>query len=677
MSVNSRSVRSPKSYQNQPDGRINLYNQTYIGFVKEIADATYMGRLKVWIPELNPNHAVNNSSSTNADAAAGADGNSPDQWITVSYCSPFAGATPVDAVQKDSQDEGQSQQSYGWWAVPPHPGNEVVVVFANGDPNRGLWVGCLYQQRMNHMVPAIGASEVYQGPSEAEDQKSPSVEYNKTDATAASADPPIRPRFTALHTGLEAQGLYTDEERGPASTSARRNIPVQTSEGNSHSSATASHTYGYVTPRGNTIHIDDNPDNEFIRLRTRSGAQVLINENIGYIYMISKNGNSWFEISDEGINAFTTRTFNVRAMQGTNFHTEGNTTINSVGGTNMTGSTGSIQVAGDLDIVVPGSFRVSTAGSIHLNSMGDINLTSAGNSSVLSSGTLALQSSGALGVTSSGQVFLNGSKINQNGGAGPAATQAEGATAPEPAQHPDIEVNQGAGYPPMVTTSSAAMLPTHEPWPYHPQGETPPDTIAPNASVSNTNELDSSGAGASAPGSETADGAATVSNLPDPQGRYIYPMTGRVRDPAGYVRNRGTSGAYPHGGCDIFAATGTPVVAAQAGTVVFTSVGRKGSYGTKGSGSYRFGTVVAIKHADGYVTVYAHLHQKMVQRGARVTQGQQIGTCGQTGMFDTPAHLHFELHVGSYLNRRRGLYPQHIFKDMGRRGAQITRGKPV
>lgn len=664
MTGSNRSVRSPKSYQNQPDGRINLYNQTYIGFVKEVVDHTFMGRLKVWIPEINPSLSAAPNESDK------------DQWITVSYCSPFAGATPATGVKKDSQEAKDSQQSYGWWAVPPHPGNEVVVMFANGDPNRGLWVGCLFQQRMNQMVPGIGSSETYQGPSEAENQKSPSVEYNKKDSAAAGADLPIRPRFEPLHRGLEAQGLYTDEERGPASTSARREITTQTSEGDADSTATASHVYGYVTPRGNTIHVDDNPENEFIRMRTRSGAQVLINETVGYIYMISKNGNSWFEISDEGINAFTTRTFNVRAMQGTNLHSEGNTVINSVGSTSMTGSTGAFQVEGDLDLVVPGSFRVSTAGGIHLNAMGDINLTSAGNTSILSSGTLAAQSSGNIGVTSSGQLFLNGSKIHSNGGAGPAATPAEAATAPEPAQHPDVEVNASAGYPSMVTKSTAAQLPTHEPWPYHPQGETPPDVIHPNGRVSSTNELESADSASNADGTPAdATAEATTSNLPDPQGRYIYPMTGRVGQPAGTWRN--TNGGYRHGGCDIFAAVGTPIVAAQAGEVVFTAVGRRYSYGTRGSGSFRFGTVVAIKHADGYVTVYAHLNRKMVKKGDKVRQGQQIGECGQTGMFDTAAHLHFELHINAYLNRRRGLYPQHIFKDMGRAGARLTRGKPA
>lgn len=663
MSTARRSVHSPKAYSGQPDGRVNLYNQTYIGFVKEVQDDTHMGRLRVWIPEIHPR----------TSASVDDEENNSQNWITVNYCSPFAGATPIKANVKDSQEPSESQMSYGWWAVPPHVGNEVVVIFANGDPSRGLWIGCLFQQRMNHMVPGLPSSQSFK---EGGDGKNPpTVEYNKKDEAQATAEEPLRPRFEALHQGLEAQGLYTDEQRGPSKAGARRAIGVDTAEtGSAISTVTASHVYGFSTPRGNTVHIDDNPDNEYIRMRTRSGAQVLINETIGYIYMISKNGNSWFEISDEGINAFTTRTFNVRAMQGTNLHSEGNTTINSVGGTNMTGSTGSFQVAGDLDIVVPGSFRVTTAGGIHLNAQGDINLTSAGNASVLSSGTLALQSSGALGVTSSGQLFLNGSKINSNGGAGPAATTAEEATAPEPESHHDVEVNQAAGYPAMSTGSTVGILPTHEPWPGHPQSETDPDEIVPNASTSGS-QLEA------APNVPTPDGGTEDENgeaPPPPDGEdrgWMYPISGKITSRSGKIRRKAGGGTRPHKGVDIAANVGTPVYAAKSGVVTDTFQGRNGTHATRrtgGSGGQGsgYGTAVCIKHDNGMVTLYAHLSRLNVRHGQRVQQGEVIGLSGSTGIEVSAPHLHFEILRGRYMGP--WIVVHSILPKCGREGGRVV-----
>ncbi len=88
----------------------------------------------------------------------------------------------------------------------------------------------------------------------------------------------------------------------------------------------------------------------------------------------------------------------------------------------------------------------------------------------------------------------------------------------------------------------------------------------------------------------------------------------------------------PHNGTDFAASTGTPVWAAADGVVTWA--------GPKGPN----GNLVSIRHARGYSTHYAHLHQ--IQRGIRegvtVTQRQLIGTVGTTGRSTGP-HLHFGL----------------------------------
>jgi murein DD-endopeptidase MepM/ murein hydrolase activator NlpD len=85
-----------------------------------------------------------------------------------------------------------------------------------------------------------------------------------------------------------------------------------------------------------------------------------------------------------------------------------------------------------------------------------------------------------------------------------------------------------------------------------------------------------------------------------------------------------------HAGVDFSGGTGTPIVAAAAGTVVFS--GRMGGYGN----------VVVVDHGGGISTLYAHCSARLVSEGQSVTQGQLIARVGATGLATGP-HLHFEV----------------------------------
>ncbi len=88
-----------------------------------------------------------------------------------------------------------------------------------------------------------------------------------------------------------------------------------------------------------------------------------------------------------------------------------------------------------------------------------------------------------------------------------------------------------------------------------------------------------------------------------------------------------------HLGVDFGGRTGTPVMAAADGRVSFA--GRLGGYGN----------VIKIRHRDGLLTLYAHLHKfrRGIRRGKYVKKGQVIGYIGSTGMSTGP-HLHFGLY---------------------------------
>ncbi len=95
-----------------------------------------------------------------------------------------------------------------------------------------------------------------------------------------------------------------------------------------------------------------------------------------------------------------------------------------------------------------------------------------------------------------------------------------------------------------------------------------------------------------------------------------------------------------HPGVDFAVPTGTPVMAAGAGTIQF--MGRAGGLGNN----------VQIVHGNGYATSYSHLSRFApgMRRGARVRQGQVFAYSGNTGLSTGP-HLHYEIRAnGSRVN---------------------------
>lgn len=115
---------------------------------------------------------------------------------------------------------------------------------------------------------------------------------------------------------------------------------------------------------------------------------------------------------------------------------------------------------------------------------------------------------------------------------------------------------------------------------------------------------------------------------------------GRLAAPiaAGVTSGYGDRHGRFHSGVDFAARHGSPVAAAESGSV--TRAGYHGSYGL----------CIDISHGGGVVTRYAHLSSLGVKAGQRVERGQFIGRVGSTGNSTGP-HLHFEVIVnGSHKN---------------------------
>jgi murein DD-endopeptidase MepM/ murein hydrolase activator NlpD len=110
---------------------------------------------------------------------------------------------------------------------------------------------------------------------------------------------------------------------------------------------------------------------------------------------------------------------------------------------------------------------------------------------------------------------------------------------------------------------------------------------------------------------------------------FRWPVKGRVI--AGF-------GPKPNGqqndGINVSVPEGTPIKAAEDGVVAYAGNELKG-----------YGNLVLIRHANGYVTAYAHAKELQVKRGDQIKRGQVIGKAGQTGNVDAP-QLHFEVRKG-------------------------------
>lgn len=106
---------------------------------------------------------------------------------------------------------------------------------------------------------------------------------------------------------------------------------------------------------------------------------------------------------------------------------------------------------------------------------------------------------------------------------------------------------------------------------------------------------------------------------------------------------------------DLAVAQGTPVVACDGGTVIWTQDWDGRGYGQYGPNELAtYGNCILIDHGNGRTSRYAHLHQKFFAKGARVSRGQQIGTSGTTGNSSGP-HLHLEIVVNGV-----GVFPGYI-----------------
>jgi len=347
------------------------------------------------------------------------------QLHQVRYMSPFAGQTSVDYTTEGDDNYNATQKSYGMWMVPPDVGTTVMIIFLDGDPRKGYWIGCVPDENMNFMVPGIAATK-YNVDGDAE--RVPVAEFNKK-INKNEEDPTkiLKPQHPFAKI-LDKQGLLKDSTRGITTSSARREAPsavfgISTPGPIDKQSGATKGEVGkkdhripgaFVSRLGGTTFVMDDgddkfvrktkasdgppdyaaveqketgdptiPHNELVRIRTRTGHQILLHNSEDLIYIGNANGTTWIELTSNGkidiyakdsISVHTENDLNFTADRDINFNAKGNINLNATQGIFATaaktfdikaGTDGKIQAVANLNL--KSAHHIETANAIDMN----------------------------------------------------------------------------------------------------------------------------------------------------------------------------------------------------------------------------------------------------------------------------------------------------------------------
>ncbi len=353
----------------------------YVGVVKKNDDPQHMGRLQVWIEEFGGDPDVEAS------------------WIGVSYASPFGGSTSIYDQGTNVKEYDDTIKSYGFWAVPPDLDARVLVGFAAGKLDKGFWFACLFQRGTQVSIPGIPYKNTLTG------ENKPAAPKNRKDS-----DPDLEKyvEHKPMSNALKQQGLEGDTIRGVTTSSVTRETP--------------SKVLGILTPGQHQFVMDDGDkdgNSKLIRLRTTSGTQLLLDDTSGHVYIISKAGESWMELSADGrVHVYGSKDISIHTQENLNLYADK-----------------------DVNIEAGMNVNIKAGADIHGEAIGNVR-TRAGLDTTITS----LMSSN---ISSSIGHYETAGVIHMNG---PTASETD------PLVLNSLIVNQG------VTESICSTVPEHEPW---------------------------------------------------------------------------------------------------------------------------------------------------------------------------------------------------------------------
>lgn len=336
------------------------YSCSQIARVMNIGDKTHSGQMQVWLAE----------SGTNP--------NDPKNWTWVKCGSAQTfGNTPggnPDAI--DSAKD--APRTYGGINVP-RTGSHVKVDFMNGSPDKGFWTSSLvYDVGQTKMLPGSPGTP----------EKHNYDASHPTDPRGRAVDPEFKAKQ------IES-GFGNCPIRGEGSASTHRDeVPV---------------VYGNTTPGGTQFIMDDKKDNAMVRIRMKSGTQLMLNESTGDIFMTTGDGKSWVELTKDGnIDLFSALSVNIRSHQNLNLTADESIQIKC--------KNYSLNVSESNNINCK-DYSINTEGKYDHLSVGDIKIKSNGLISSGAEGTHSLWSEGDLYISSDQDINIKAGTVLREQGA--------------------------------------------------------------------------------------------------------------------------------------------------------------------------------------------------------------------------------------------------------------------
>lgn len=436
-----------------------------IAVVRNHLDSSYMGSLEVQLVD---------------KTGSGNNPNNSGEFFTARYLAPFYGVSPLSGVQPNPGDE-YTQKSYGMWFIPPDIGSLVLVIFAeSGD---AFWIGCVPEKDTNFMVPSGDAATTYT--TQQDGVKRPVAEINKrnrTDNSKPNSTKIPKPVNSYLDQNLAVRGLFDDETRGLTTSSARRETPssvfgISTPGPHDRTPNAPKTKYGnsevyHNRFGGSSIVMDDGdptllrktsaaegaseyadikkgdsdgdvtiPHNEMLRLKTRTGHQILMHNSEDLIYIGNSQGTTWIELTANGkIDIYAKDSVSVHTETDLNFKADRDINIEAGRDINLKAKKNiAAESLEDFQLIVGKNNTITTReGTLDINTeKGNNNFTTGKNTEIKTKGD---------------HIESTGGVIHMNG---PQATEAETAES--------LPVWTWSG----VEDSIMRRVPQREPWKFH------------------------------------------------------------------------------------------------------------------------------------------------------------------------------------------------------------------